>query len=645
MISLSDADWVRIAPDIAKQLFGEPTKVTSKELRWGRHGSKSLNLETGQWYDHEAGTGGGVTDLIKIYNLDIKQVLKQYGYNVASSDVSHMIPLTKKSDGAKLLSKEKVAELQGHAIVYLQYTSKFKVMRFPPHHYIKQKYAPFSENPDGTWVMRRPEGLLPIYYKAEHEDKPIIINEGEKAAIGCKKIAKDYDAVTWHGGATGWQKSDWSPIFNKEVYIFPDNDEAGKQCASELSAYLKKNGCIVTIAKPPADFDAKDDLWDAYEKEYFKDQDALIKYIICNPMKPIGQITFTRADNVLQQVTNPEWLIKDVCEKEALMCIFGKPKSGKSFIAISMACAIAKGRNFYGNESNKAPVLYLCGEGQRGVKRRLAAWQQGMYDLKEVPLYLSDRAVRVNEEDDFVKLKDEINYIQNIEGNIGMIIIDTFQRNFVGNENSAEDVGNFINKLDSLISEYKCCVCLVHHTGHGNGDRARGSSVLGASLDYEFKVERQDKALGADKKEDMYVTFEQTLNKDGQGMQEKAFVFKEVEIIGDGLNLTSGYLEETDVDLTKKQQPRLIGNQKNVLAQLKIEAMERNPQAPQDVKLQTNDLVGKVKDKKDKNLEPNQIQKALSALRDKNLVIHDSENKNWQHADYKDIPPNFDGSA
>ena len=29
-----------------------------------------------------------------------------------------------------------------------------------------------------------------------------------------------------------------------------------------------------------------------------------------------------------------------------------------------------------------------------------------------------------------------------------MIIIDTFQRNFVGNENSAEDVGNFINKLD-----------------------------------------------------------------------------------------------------------------------------------------------------------------------------------------------------
>jgi len=75
MTFLSESDWVRIAPDIAKQLFGNPTKTTETELRWGRHGSKSLNLQTGQWYDHEAGIGGGVVDLIKYHDLDIKQIL------------------------------------------------------------------------------------------------------------------------------------------------------------------------------------------------------------------------------------------------------------------------------------------------------------------------------------------------------------------------------------------------------------------------------------------------------------------------------------------------------------------------------------------------------------------------------------------
>ena len=184
----------------------------------------------------------------------------------------------------------------------------------------------------------------------------------------------------------------------------------------------------------------------------------------------------------------------------------------------------------------------------------------------------------------------------------------------------------------------------MHHTGHGNGDRARGSSVLGASLDYEFKVERQDKIIGESTHEQMFVTFEQTLNKDGQGMQEKAFVFKEVEIIGEGLNLTSGYLEETDVDLTKEKKINMSTVQKNVLAQLKIEAISKNPDAPQDVKLQPKDLADKVQKSDDTYMTVNQISKVLGQLKDKNKVIHHEEEKMWQHGDYEDVLPNFNKS-
>ena len=55
-------------------------------------------------------------------------------------------------------------------------------------------------------------------------------------------------------------------IYNREVFIFPDNDDAGKKCANEIARHLKQNGCSVSIAHPPKDFNDKDDLYDAYDK-------------------------------------------------------------------------------------------------------------------------------------------------------------------------------------------------------------------------------------------------------------------------------------------------------------------------------------------------------------------------------------------
>jgi hypothetical protein len=643
---MQSVDWQRIAPDVAKQLLGEPSSSSSKELRWGTHGSLTLNLESGTWYSFEHDTGGGIIDLIKHMNQDVNTVLKQFGHDLALYSNDSLItvdstPTIKQKSNARSFSREQMIDLYKNAVVKVKYSDTFMVLRFPEGHYIKQKYAPFSLNQDGSWSMKRPEGLLPIYYTDKAKDKPLLLNEGEKALRGCEAIY-DGDSCTWHGGVNSWEKADWSPIFGREVWVFPDNDEAGLKCANEIASMLKKNGCKVKVAQPPAYFKEKDDLYDAFVRGDFKESKDLEDYInSCVEKKPKGMVTFTRADEVLKQVDNPDWLIRDVVEKESLMCIFGKPKSGKSFIAIAMAAAIAKGESFYGNESFSKPVMYVCGEGQRGVKRRLAAWQQGMFDLTGVPLYLSDRAVRVNDADDFKMLEEEIEALTQQVGEIGMIVIDTFQRNFVGNENSAEDVGNFINKLDGLISHYKCCVCLVHHTGHGNSDRGRGSSVMGASLDYEFKVDREDKAVGDTLEEQMFVTFEQTLNKDGQGMSEKSFVFKEVEIIGEGLNLTSGFLEETTIDFKTKRTDKLPMMQDRTLTALETVAYIKDNQNPQDQFLTPSDLEGFVKNKAGDSINANNIGKHLDALKEKGQVFkHDKFG--WQHMKFKNRQPNFE---
>lgn len=628
---MQDYDWQKIAPEVARQILGEPKVQKSDEWRYGNKGSLVFTLETGQFYDFEEGQGGGVKWLIERHGKNVTEVLKQFGYDLALQHDSSLInsnpPIAKSS--ARSFSREQMVDLYRQSEIKVKYADNFMVLRNAN---LPMKYAPFSLNPNGTWSMKRPEGLLPLYITNKYPEKPVIVNEGEKAMRGAERIW-DYDVCCWHGGATGWNKTDWAAIYGRDVYIWADNDEAGIKCANEIAKELKANGCKTKVIQPPETFNDKDDLWDAAERGDFT-HDTLAKYIeTVQEKKEKGSITFTRADEVLTQVTNPKWLIKDVCEQESLMQIWGSPKSGKSFVAIAMSCAIASGQDFYGNKSYKKPVLYICGEGQRGVKRRLSAWQQAQYSLTGIPLYLSDRAVRIGDKDDFERLTQEIEAIKAIEGDIGMIVVDTFQRNFGGgNENSAEDVGNFIHQLDGLIAAYGCNVCIVHHSGH-EGNRARGSSVIGASLDYEFSVKRTDK------NEQMFVSFQQTLNKDGQGMAEKNFVFTEVELIGEGLELTSGYLELTDIDFKAKD--KLTYKQKLVLEALERESIFADKDAPEEHYFFPKDLKDKVRDANGNILSVESIKKILYKLVELEEIKY-LETVGYQSAQYHKLAPKFD---
>jgi|14BtaG_2_1085337.scaffolds.fasta_scaffold08254_3 KaiC/GvpD/RAD55 family RecA-like ATPase len=567
---MQQIDWIRIAPEVAKQLLGEPSKTSSNELRWGNKGSMVLNKEEGTFYDHEAGVGGGVIDLIKHLNQDINTVLKQFGYDLALHSNDSLLsgfnpPKIKTTSNARSFTREQMIDLYKDSIVSLKYSNNFIVLRFPEGHAIKQKYAPFTLGADGLWHLKRPESpLMPIYYTDKYPTKPIVVNEGEKALKGCEAIIGDtLDSCTWHGGVNSWKKADWSPILKRDVWIFPDNDKAGTDCAEELAEHLRKKGCrSIKIIKPPKRFQDKDDLYDAYDRGDFKSADHFIRYANLQKQKlPAGALRFQRADYVISQVTNPDWLITDVFERNRLITVFGEPKSGKSFIAIAMACAVARGTDFYGHTAKKAPVVYLAGEGLAGVRRRLSAANQYFKKidpteedegLKDVPLFLSNRGSRINEADEYEKLVDEINLLKEQEKQIGLIIFDTFQRNFSGDENSAQEVNKFVKAADQLIHDFDCTVLLVHHTGRGNKGRARGSSVLDASIDGEFLVERKDKTIDGEEK--MLVKIKQTKNKDGMGMAEKNFEFHEERIIGEGLDVTSGLLIETDSEIESDEE-------------------------------------------------------------------------------------------
>lgn len=192
------------------------------------------------------------------------------------------------------------------------------------------------------------------------------------------------------------------------------------------------------------------------------------------------------------ELTAPQYLIEGLIEQQSLCQMFGEPGSGKSFMAIDAACSIASGKDFHGRPVVCGPVVYVAGEGRRGVVRRINAWAMAnSVKLNDMILYVSRAAVGINNGNNLAELKAEIRSISEEFGCPALIILDTLARNFGdGDENDTRDMTSFIAELDRLNDEFTCASLIVHHAGHGEKGRARGSSAMKGALDAEYKIHK-----------------------------------------------------------------------------------------------------------------------------------------------------------
>lgn len=77
---MATSDYTHLIEPLARHFWGEPNEQQSKpgEMRFGAHGSKSVDLDKSTFYDHEALRGGGVLDLVK-YATEAKTRTRQRG--------------------------------------------------------------------------------------------------------------------------------------------------------------------------------------------------------------------------------------------------------------------------------------------------------------------------------------------------------------------------------------------------------------------------------------------------------------------------------------------------------------------------------------------------------------------------------------
>ena len=197
---------------------------------------------------------------------------------------------------------------------------------------------------------------------------------------------------------------------------------------------------------------------------------------------------FTIAD-LWNGYTAPRYLVKRLLAPGELTVIFGQSGHFKSAAAIDLALCVSTGTLFHDIKTGKAGVLYVSGEGHGGIRKRIRAWllSRGMDSTSEQPaLFVTSAGASLigNPE----QLRATVEHAAQVLGvPIELVIIDTLAANFgPGDEHHPNDMGLAIS--GARYAAPSAAILLVHHTGHGDQNRERGSYALIAAADYRLQA-------------------------------------------------------------------------------------------------------------------------------------------------------------
>src|SRR5690625_297836 len=231
-----------------------------------------------------------------------------------------------------------------------------------------------------------------------------------------------------------------------------------------------------------------------------------------------------RIERVRRMAAQP-WVITDIVPAGGVVSLVGGSGVGKSFVAVDMACAIASGSEWHGYSVEQAgSVVYVAAEGGGGIDKRVLAWAQ-QHSMDDVPqLYMLLDAPIIDDQKDAALLTETLAELaRRIEQPIKMVILDTLNRVMQGEENSATAMAALMRGVEMVRQRLGCAVQIIHHTGHGEQQRARGSSAFFAALDSEITIKKIGKGV---------VELENTKSKDSEEFEPVRLKLEQVAIEG-----------------------------------------------------------------------------------------------------------------
>jgi KaiC/GvpD/RAD55 family RecA-like ATPase len=190
------------------------------------------------------------------------------------------------------------------------------------------------------------------------------------------------------------------------------------------------------------------------------------------------------------------WLVDNIVPLRGLTVLGGASGSGKTFVAIDVAVAVASGQPFLGHKTEPSGVIYVSTEDDlENLKRRFVPHADRLNPIRhEVPLRASSSymnlaadyraAMRV--------VEDQINILRRTRGIApGLIVLDTIQGMSHGlDENSPSGMGLILRFLREIEDRHGCAVMALHHTPQG-AERLRGHGSLHAAAQAVLVVRQE----------------------------------------------------------------------------------------------------------------------------------------------------------
>jgi hypothetical protein len=236
----SSIDFVAVLPQVAQRLLGPPNQRLSKrdDVRFGAHGSMSIDIKKGTFFDFEANAGGGVLDLIVAKtgcadHASAMDWMDREGFlsgNIASNMAEN------RSNGAtrdwtspRIVTLYKYADETGKLL--------FQVVRLEPKSFRQRR-------PDGHggWVWslgetrrvlyRLPELIAAVAAKGVF----VVVVEGERDVDTLRRLG--VPATTCPGGAGKWRDEYSQFMRGADVVLIPDCDEPGRRHMQTVAASL-----------------------------------------------------------------------------------------------------------------------------------------------------------------------------------------------------------------------------------------------------------------------------------------------------------------------------------------------------------------------------------------------------------------------
>ena len=192
----------------------------------------------------------------------------------------------------------------------------------------------------------------------------------------------------------------------------------------------------------------------------------------------------------LWKLPKRQYLIKYLLDIGGMSVLYGASNSGKTFVALDIALSIAMSWSWQGHRTKGGVVVYIACEGEQSILERMKAFCIH-HDLK-IPsnFFVIPHTISFSSSPDSLsELFEKLFQI----GDVKLIIVDTLARAMAGgDENSASDMGLFIQNCDVIRKKVGAHLMVIHHSGKDQSRGARGSNSLQCAIDTEISVKQND---------------------------------------------------------------------------------------------------------------------------------------------------------